>query len=224
MIDYNNSLNKLKDFFKSFKYEYDSNDFFKSLKNYSEDTKIITDCVPTPFVGSIENPDIIVLALNPSFDKGQDEMDKIILDWNESDNYYDFLTRIDVVNVNDSAKRIPFTTAWWRNVFDGVTVNKSVGIFNLMCYHSKHYPTTKKILLLSQEIVIDYIKALLNNNKEIKVIFVWGKKYWLNFISDELKGHTCFELNEGNNKMNNSISNAINNKISNYKELKKLFG
>ena len=214
------SLEQLKMFFKDFKFVYDDGDFFNDLKSEkrNNDSKINLDCIPTPFLGKIENPDVIVLALNPSYDKLQDEMDKQFLDYKKINDFYEFLTKIDVFSINDEAKRFPFTVAWWRSIFDGIDINgKKIGMFNLMCYHSKHYPTTSKKKLKSQECVIEYINNLLKEKPELPVIFVWGKTYWDEFIGKNLEGHVIYELNEG------SKTNKFINKSKKYEEIKKLF-
>lgn len=171
-----------------------------------------THVLPLPFIGEVEKPDILILALNPSYDPINDEADTIEVD---KENYISNLFDVNFFsNIEDSKKIIGENTfKWWKNnVFKNIANIKediSIGIFNLCGYHTRQYETIPKELLDSisylptQGKTINIVKYLINNNIVKLVFIVWGKNEWKKCLNLELDDR--FIIINGYNNRNKSI-------------------
>ncbi|MGI6781379.1 MAG: hypothetical protein ACOX56_00865 [Acholeplasmataceae bacterium] len=109
---------------------------------------------PHPWWGNIENPKVIVLALNPSYDPIDDEKDDIVLGGLYKKAFDDPVqNKINLFAFKSNS------TDWWRNkVFaeEGKEVNpdkiiKNVGVFQILGYRSLSYFKIPKKALKTEE-------------------------------------------------------------------------
>jgi hypothetical protein len=121
-----------------------------------------THVLPHPWWGNINNPKVIVLGLNPSYDPINDEMD------DKLPGVYDALLNnidknknpINWLNFSDAK-----TSQWWKitlgtliDSVDNELLYKNVGFFNLCGYHRDSYKNVQQKCLIKKE----------NMNKEVK--------------------------------------------------------
>ena len=158
---------------------------------------------PHPWFGNIENPSIVVLAINPGYSKNADELDSVIfkelLDNNLKMKFTNKGAKLfdDEGVVLSKELSVPFkyssVSNWWEKVFEEVLVNKDtneldkqmvdsfyskVAIFNLVGYQSKDADKIGKTYknLPTTAAMIEHVKHL--DNGERLFIFVWGEKRW----------------------------------------------
>lgn len=186
--DYNNDIEKNK----------------RMKKNNKDKYMYNLKLLPQPYFGNIMNPDIIILALNPSYAPGDDEIDTYLFKTRIKDDYLkslqnvDFTKKIDYDELNNflnntnEAPDINYcfinTWKWWQNnVFRNIVFQeKEIGIINLCSYHSKQYRPFKE-LFKSQYNFKNYLKPKLEEFKSDDsklLIIVWGKSEWNNYLTD----------------------------------------
>ena len=154
------------------------------INNRRTKNKFMLNYVPEPFFGKIKVPEIILLALNPSYDPKGDELDlKAFENANIGKTFPEFLQEIDFCDTsNKNNQFLPATTAWWQNrVLKGLDFEKlkgKIGYFNLIGYHSPHNPFNEdRIICKSQKLVRDYIIQLINTLPDLKVIVIFLADY-----------------------------------------------
>ena len=182
--------------------------------------KFVLTVYPHQWWGNVIDPNVVVLALNPGYSAGSDELDSIIFGELIEENYK--LNMIDghcygqfLFGDSGNKNNIPFKyssiSKWWRNVFEDIIpndivdnynkteincFNKNVGFFNLVGYQSKR-ANDINIKCPSKEKIIEHIKQLAEDKKRL-FIFVWGKSSW------EANGlninNNYIEVNKRNNK------------------------
>jgi len=194
---------------------------------------------PHPWYGNIKDPEIVVLAINPSYARNSDELD--------SEVYKEiFISNLQMFNKNRGAylfneeingiNNIPFkyssVSEWWEKVFEEIVTdengnlkdndflnsfNKKVGIFNLIGYHSANSTNLNCNGIKELNTVkntVKYIEKLMNDEDKI-FIFVWGKALWEKIGKLKIPEDTkCFVINDGNYR-NKYIKNAKNKKLIN---------
>ncbi len=192
-----------------------------------------THVLPLPFMGKINEPNVLILALNPSYDPMNDEKDTFqVRNYNKKNSidYIDNLFEFDLINNNDERNVNiigEYTYSWWRKVFDNAKpkINSEIGIFNLCGYHSTSYKTIpckcleKGKYLQSQIDTCKIIYDIICNPKTELVIIVWGQKEWEKYFKSILKIqdinlnklNKVVVLNDKNNFLNKSIYKYYNN-------------
>lgn len=145
-----------------------------------------THVLPHPWWGNVENPEIIVLAKNPSYapiDDEKDELDKEFKD--------DLMENIK--NKDKSLNLFKFinteTFKWWKETIgelykegdDDHSFIKKVGFFNLCGYHSEEFKQIKKLKeknqILKDENFKDFFKRFKLLNETNKFIYKYNYKY-----------------------------------------------
>ena len=185
--------------------------YYECDKNKSGDVPSIIDdkyeltVYPHQWWGNIANPKVVVLALNPGYSQGVDELDSILFgnliekNYN-SDDYYQFLfgDECGASEFSKNGNKILFkyssVSCWWRKVFEEVLpndlsgnlseeekntinlFNHNVAFFNLVGYQSKD---TSDLYTKSNSTdkIVEYVNDLVN--KDRLFIFVWGKGEWV---------------------------------------------
>lgn len=186
-----------------------------------------THILPQPFFGNIDNPDIILLALNPKFDYEKSYAEhKELLDRGIS--VADYITNTNIIFDNTSSK---YTFNWWKEVFDGALPENynfenllgNIGIFNLCGYHSKSFNKLPKACfkeniseLPTQTALRNHLKKLMLENPNRLILVIWGNDYWKSFFNKIEKGYfnnhilpnmiLVNQTNEFSNKPNKIIS------------------
>lgn len=179
-----------------------------SVQKTDDLTDFRFDFLPQPWWGNIENPCVIVLALNPGIDETEKEdeekyKDKILLN----------LKGKDTINWMSEGKSSGHK--WWNNTFkeiiqkgsiDQDNIYKKVGVFELIAYHSEKfnsggYETLEKMLekklgvksglLPTQYALFDHISYLIKEIKPI-VVIIWGQKFWRKHV-DGLDGYNYID-------------------------------
>ena len=175
----------------------------KHNEEYKSNYKIHLEVLPQPFFGNIDNPEILVLAKNPSYDEFGDEFDtKMYLEKrNDYENYIDDLKKVNLSKKIDVNKFIEVVKSdhldiaddninylffnawkWWKeNVFCQIELNEKLCCLNLHGYHSRYYNEVND----NKNINIECLKQLLESFKNVKQIFVvWGDSLWEKVIND----------------------------------------
>ena len=174
-----------------------------------------THVLPLPFMGEVDNPDVLILALNPSYDPINDEEDTKKI---KKENYINDLFDVDFFsNIENSRATIgEHTFNWWKTrVFNNVELNGnySIGIFNLCGYHSREYRKIQSTYLKdnsylpTQNMTKEIVSGLINKIKTKLIIVIWGKDSWKDYLG--------FNLNKGNVVVLNEYIN-YNCSIYNY--------
>lgn len=161
---------------------------------------------PFPWWGNISQPKIVVLVLNPKYEKEEEDKNEQDLHKkrksfennlknNKTINWLDF---VDEANLTVSEK-------WWKNTFNDIIVeldkkNKSkdliydsVGFFELYGYYSKSFKDTslKNInksefdhsdILPTQKALFEHINYLMKVEKPPLLVIIWGQKHWREYI------------------------------------------
>ena len=226
LVEYWNNLYEGKYYIES-DYSEDKNNNYIGLCKINErrtKNKFMLDYVPEPFFGNIKNPKIILLALNPSYDSNGDKLDlEVFKKANIDISFSDFLQKIDFCKVNNQDNSIlPATTNWWQNkVLKGLNIEKlagNIGYFNLIGYHSPYNPfNNDEIICKSQFLVKEHVLNLIEKEKGIKVIIIWGKKNWN--IGDMSNVYQINEINIRNKSIKNAISKEKKKRITNADDL-----
>ena len=185
-----------------------------------------THLFPLPFIGNVQEPDVLILALNPSYDPIHDEEDI------SGKEVYKYLNQLYEVNFFvDQEKSISilgnFTFNWWKkNVFNDLSLRSNstkIGLFNLCGYHSRGYEEVPKRCLnngkylTSQEKTRKIVFDLINCETTRLVIIVWGSKYWNTYLGEECfirNKNKIIVLNEENSR-NKSIAKCYKNESKN---------
>ena len=180
-----------------------------------------THVLPQPYFWNIDDPKIVVLAKNPTYDikyekKETDKLLEIYKEYKEDeaniiyDNGYNLLFE----QYDKKTEKVLCTKKWWSSTFGDLAttyglenIKKKTGIFNLCGYHSKSYFDVPKGILESgnvlptQKCLREYLRKLIKT--DVLVIIIWGEKDWSNFLKDEyfddqLKQGKIFVVNKGN--------------------------
>ncbi len=193
---------------------------------------------PEPWWGNINDPKIIVLALNPSYVRSADELDTLVfkeffdknikIENNQAVNLFDDeITSNNIQFINSSVSE------WWRKVFEyddkfvpnfkdddnllDIIKNK-VGIFNLIGYHSKNADCLKKSRNnpKTTDIIIKYLNEIIDNtdNTNILFIFLWGKNTWESYGLKTTDINYCIEINKNDSKDRGQNVNGEPKKVS----------
>jgi hypothetical protein len=125
-----------------------------------------THVLPHPWWGNINNPKVIVLGLNPSYDPINDEMD------DKLPGVYDALLN----NKDKNKKPINWlnlshtiTSQWWKETLGSLitsvgkeSIYKNVGFFNLCGYHRDSYKNVQQKCLIKKESMNNELKEFVN--------------------------------------------------------------
>jgi len=197
----------------------------KNKQKYKDDYEYHCNVLPQPFFGNIINPEILIIANNPSYAKYDDEYDtKLFLSKNELNEYIEILKRVNFFDTfNDDNRYFYNTWNWWhRKVTGNLAINSKdkkgkVGIINLCGYHSKYFNEEhyKNFPSFNEEILDNLIKIGEKKNKKFVIIFVWKgtqeileKKY-----KKELNNIPHLYLTKGNSFGNtNTLEQIIKDK------------
>ena len=155
----------------------------------SKSLKLHLNVLPHPYFGNIDNPRVLFLAKNPSYDENYDEQETFTYLKNHSDdlsNYVSDLEKVDFFKSWSEKCNESFFNSWnwWNNKVIGgakLKINSAdVGFLNLCSYHSKNFDIRHFNNLPSMELN-QIIKTL--ENKRLELIIV----VWDGAILDELK-------------------------------------
>jgi hypothetical protein len=125
-----------------------------------------THVLPHPWWGNINNPKVIVLGLNPSYDPINDEMD------DKLPGVYDALLN----NIDKNKNPINWlnfshaiTSQWWKETLGSLitsvgkeSIYKNVGFFNLCGYHRDSYKNVQQKCLIKKENMNHDLKEFVN--------------------------------------------------------------
>lgn len=195
--------------------------------------------LPHQWWGNIVNPKVVILAINPHYGAGEDELDSMV---------FEDLIKNNHILVNDCGQflfddskgkcDIPFiyssVSRWWMKVFKGIIpdvleknlsakdkeilklFNENIGIFNLVGYQSVNANNIPKIECKSEENVLNYVNQLASEKNSGRIfIFVWGRDKWIDAFSRyglECNITKYIEVNR-NDSINKNI-NTQNKKLS----------
>ena len=198
-----------------FKFETDLVKNFSFTKN--QDYILHLNVLPQPFFGEIDEPDVLIIAKNPSYDKNGDEQDTYLYLKNHSDlnSYYEELKKVNFFESWSHNANLSFlnTWNWWnKRVIGGASLkntNTKVGIINLCAYHSKYFKVEhyENLPFLSE----DKIKQIIKKAKI--VIFVWEGAIF-NSFNDVLSKDKYIVLNQCKNEKYGTNINTIKKIIS----------
>lgn len=189
-----------------------------------------THVMPQPFFGNIENPEIVVLAKNPTYNpkyeiKESEEFRNISESKEDKENIHNLWFELSDLEEEKCTKK------WWYETFEGFfnkdnynefkNILKHVGIFNLCGYHSRTYNNfpsyylKNKKKLPTQICLRDYLEQLVTKTEVKYIILIWGKEEW-----ESLMGKKFFDdfsdkllIVNKENKTNHKIINAPHSKI-----------
>ncbi|MCR5787301.1 MAG: hypothetical protein K6G28_06340 [Acholeplasmatales bacterium] len=195
----------------------------KSLNDFSiietdEKYKLHLNVLPHPYFGNIVNPDILIIAKNPSYAENEDEQDTYLYLKNHSnalDNYFEELSKVDFFESWSKKENQSFFNAWnWWNkkVIQGVKLkdeSKTIGIINLCGYHSRYF--TKKHYENFPFKTEEELVELINNAK--LVIFVWEGAL-LSKIKEKMKNTNYIILNQCKNGKYGTNINSLKKIVS----------
>ncbi len=210
-----------------FKFESDLNKNFSFTKNKNYIFHL--NVLPQPFFGEINDPDILIIAKNPSYAKNEDEQDTYLYLKNHInlDCYYENLKEVNFFKNWSAGENLSFinTWNWWnKRVIGGAHLKNSetkIGIINLCAYHSKYFLNDhyEYLPFLSVNEIVEIIK------KAKFVIFVWNGAFLDSFKNVIVKDRyvvlnryiDCnFNYKYGTNL--NSIKSVISNKKELYEK------
>lgn len=192
----------LKELKQVWKLDMSKSDEFESF----EDTQVLKDGLklryffqthlrPQPFWGNIENPKVIVLGLNPSYDPISDELDEdrikddLMSNINEPMFRFNwFKHKYNKSNILTSGYKFwtqtlgeLLTSKTWKCT--GNQIYNSVGFFNYIGYHRSPFsPIQKKCfknkdkMLPTQKALFDHLKSIIT--KDTYIVLIWGYDYW----------------------------------------------
>lgn len=202
--------------------------------------KFVLSVYPHQWWGNVIDPKVVVLALNPGYSAGADELDSLVFgdliekNYKLKNGYGQFL-----FGDRENESKIPFKyssiSKWWRNVFEDIIeddlpndydkkkinkFNNNVGIFNLVGYQSRNAKNTN-IDCKSKKTIIEHIKALANDDEDRFFIFVWGKSTWEasgleiknNFIEVNKRNSENDKICSQNKKLNVKIEDKNDRKL-----------
>jgi hypothetical protein len=173
-------------------------------ENFSSgDIKFNFNLKPFPWWGNISEPKIIVLALNPKYEKN--EKDKYEQEKHKSNcSFEKNLRNSPTINWLDFNEKEGLTVSqkWWKETFNDIIdelikkhksknlIYENIGVFELFGYYSKslnNYDSLEKIvnaefksaeILQTQIALFDHLNFLLKKETPPLVVVIWGQKYW----------------------------------------------
>lgn len=158
-----------------------------------------THLMPQPWWGNIEDPDIIFLALNPSYDPVIDDEDELAIESDLKENLvsksFNWFQHKEIID-SGNKKRKTSGYQWWKATLGDLykqddlntemKIYHKIGFFQLCGYHSKSYFKLtrkcllgKKNLLPTQETIVEYINELIKK-RDRYIVLIWGEKHWKN--------------------------------------------
>ncbi len=212
---------------------------FKEIQKYKENKNydIHLEVLPQPFFGNIDNPKILFLAKNPSYEDGannskyaknNDITDKNLFEKKSDVSLVDYIHNLSKVNffekINEENKYfVNCAWYWWQTNVIGDSNkmnidNKNVGFINLNPYHSKYY--SEKTPFCLEKALFEQLERISNNQNLELIVVVWGKKTWDKFVNnysnkydnlDSLfNGKSLIVLNKNKRKQKNNKKYGIN--------------
>lgn len=142
------------------------------------------EVLPHPNFGNVKEAKILFLAINPSYDKFEDEYDTLMYTkthenidlQNENDEFYKTLKNVNFLEEFDKTENLYFFNAWhwWNKKVIGYEVEakkpEKFAFVNLCGYHSKSFNDK---YYFANSIINDI------NFKDLElVIIVWGEQLW----------------------------------------------
>lgn len=170
-----------------------------SYYSYGKDKKVYFNLVPKPWWGNIENPEVIILLLNPGFTKDDDEDKKILSDHNFEENNAHLKEEM-INNLKQSNNNINWfddkwkkagSYHWWKPRLKEIAgelkaddpynyIYNNIGFFEFFGYHSKSFDLSflkNDEFLPTQKAMFEYLNKLIKVNNPL-VVIVWGQKKW----------------------------------------------
>ena len=172
--------------------------------------KFVLSVYPHQWWGNVLNPSVVVLAINPHYGVGEDELDSAVFEKLILNNYslnnghgqYLFDDSIGECNVPFKYSSV---SRWWRNIFEDIlpdvlsdnlndkekkeihSFNGNVGFFNLVGYQSRNADNITKINCESEKRILAHVNELAKDKNRV-FIYVWGKDKWDKaFAKNEMK-------------------------------------
>jgi hypothetical protein len=157
-----------------------------------------THLLPQPWWGNIEDPEVIFLALNPSYDPVIDDEDESHIESSLKENLtsktINWFEHKEIKTRNEQTRKTS-NFEWWEKTLKGLynagipndeeKIYNKVGFFQLCGYHSRNYNEMTKIcfkegydILPTQKAVVEYVKYLISSDKSPYVVVIWGEKKW----------------------------------------------
>ncbi len=183
---------------------------------------------PHPWWGNIENPEMIVLALNPSYDPLKDEEDEEVTGFQDAwkNGLSEPENKDKHINLFDFKETE--TAKWWAKVFKGKEkeietiellkqkeFSKKVGMFNLVGYHSLEYFNFPE-KALRKEIEDGELKKIIDKFNEIKKKIKYDNKkeveeYDYSFLPTQnaIRLHIQYLLTQKNEEGKNKVKYII---------------
>lgn len=208
-LEYANYLNSISDD-KGYVFNMDKTDDFKAYCNYVTGKGERSDyynkyvyhleILPQPYFGDISSPNVLFLALNPSYDdskkyESNDMKDEACFEISKG-NLIEYINNLQNVNFFDTPEAnnsfyVNGAWYWYRDRVIGNKVKlkeeKKAGFLNLCPYHSRRYNDIKKNNFAGK----DSLWCLLNYLKSVDelelIVVIWGKTIWDNFIKEYSK-------------------------------------
>lgn len=181
-----------------------------SSDNFSSgDIKFNFNLKPFPWWGNITNPKIIVLALNPKYEK--DEKDKHEQNKHKENHSFEKnLANNPTIDWLDFKEKEELTVSqkWWKRTFDDIIeilnkknkskdlIYKKIGIFELYGYYSKSFSDKgciervnlnefgSAVILPTQAALFKHLNFLMKQDCPPLLVIIWGQKYWVANIED----------------------------------------
>lgn len=210
----------------------DSNNTIDNMKG-----KFEFSVLPHQWWGNIKDPKIVVLALNPGYSQGNDELDSIVYKGLITNNYNLNLDHAQYMfdktskGIGGLSFEYSSISRWWRKVFSEFIpdkicfkpgayfkneqdykekinrFNEKVGFFNLVGYQSKDSSYIEKAYDCESAKLIAQYVNELAKTGNRLFIFVWGKDSW-----DEVITKNCKENNIKNYIVINKNDNIVREK------------
>jgi len=172
----------------------DEKDIIKSFnKSANELYKIHTDIMPAPFMGDVLNSQIVILTLNPGYDKQEDEKGyytKYISYWEKQIEHIKPVDNLPLFCLEE--EYIKYSNYWDKKLKPLIEltsrekVAKNISIIQYFPYHSLKYKNIpKRILngyLKSQEYNFQLVREAIK--REAIIILLRSEKLWLEAVPE----------------------------------------
>ena len=183
-----------------------------------------THILPQPFFGKIENPKIVILALNPKYLplESESEIKKVFKLTKDKKYISDNELSTYINNTNKIFEEDECTKQWWKNnVFDGLeysdidVILDNVAIFNLCGYHSLNYQSIPRNVLereLPTQTALKEHLAFVLSQENVQIIKIWGVEWkdFLEQIKQQIKNDPVKSKNFEDNVNNMLVVNEKN--------------
>jgi len=188
------------------------NEYLKGFKD-SENYRIHTEIMPAPFMGDVLNSKIVILTLNPGYDKDEDK--------NEYYDYYKSYWEKQIVHEYPvpeyplfcfEEKYVEKSNYWKKKLYPLIQVSsvekvaKNISIIEFFPYHSEKYRDIPKKIskdyLISQQYNFQLVRKAIE--RDAIIVIQRGKRLWEKAIPELIE----YE-NQGKLFKTNSYGNTI---------------